>query len=264
MQNGAANPEGVSQLKSVRNFIASRVWGSDPAQKTAIGLTAQSYDKQYYKEHADDGLDYLKYAHWQKSYGAMVSEATLQSTYPDPFVVDAGCACGSVLKGFKDLSIYKKVLGVDLSSHMVELGRKHFGHLESELVAGSIASIPAESGSVSLLHSAQVLEHVPDALIDPILDEFARVLRPGGRAFLCLDALRHGETKEIYMGDPTHVNIQPVLYWTRKLQSRGLYFDIEAYNRFARSRRGPTRRDRRSFFETYPHWSAWTLIRVET
>ncbi len=209
-------------------------------------------------------MDYLKYAHWQKSYGAMVSEATLQSTYPDPFVVDAGCACGSVLKGFKDLSIYKKALGVDLSSHMVGLGRRHFGYLESELVAGSIASIPVKSGSVSLLHSAQVLEHVPDALIDPILDEFARVLRPGGRAFLCLDALRHGETKEIYMGDPTHVNIQPVLYWTRKLQSRGLYFDIEAYNRFARSRCGPTRRDRRSFFETYPHWSAWTLIRVET
>ena len=42
------------------------------------------------------------------------------------------------------------------------------------------------------------------------------------------------------MGDPTHVNIQPVLYWTQKLQRRGLYFDIEAYNRFARSRRGPT------------------------
>jgi hypothetical protein len=27
---------------------------------------------------------------------------------------------------------------------------------------------------------------------------------PAGRAFLCLDALREGETKEICMGDPTH------------------------------------------------------------
>ena len=49
-----------------------------PANTT---LTARSYDDQYYREHADAGLDYLKYDHWQKSYAAMVTEATLQSTY---------------------------------------------------------------------------------------------------------------------------------------------------------------------------------------
>jgi ubiquinone/menaquinone biosynthesis C-methylase UbiE len=153
-------------------------------------------------------------------------------------------------------------MGVDLSEHMVRLGRRHFGYRETELIAGSIAQMPAESGSATLLHSAQVLEHIPDKLVDPILDEFARVLRPGGRAFLCLDALRLGETREMYMGDPTHVNIQPVLYWTEKLQRRGLLFDIEAYNRFARSRRGPTAGDPRSFFEMYGNWSLWTLVRA--
>ena len=116
---------------------------------------------------------------------------------------------------------------------------------------------------MSLLHSAQVLEHIANELTDAILDEFARVLRIGGRAFLCLDALRDGETQDMYMGDPTHVNIQPVLYWTQKLQSRGLFFDVEAYNRFARSDRGPTRSDPRSFFDAYPFWSAWTLIRLD-
>ncbi len=144
---------------------------------------------------------------------------------------------------------------------MIEIGRKHFGYSEDELIAGSIANLPVEPGTVSLLHSAQVLEHIGDELIDPILDEIARVLRPGGRAFLCLDAMRDGEDKAIYMGDPTHVNIQPVLYWTEKLQKRGLLFDIESYNRFARSQQGPTDGDRRSFFETYPFWSMWTLIR---
>jgi len=250
-------------LQSVKEFIEKHVLRRNSAQNPKI-LTAQSYDELYFKEHADAGLNYLKYDHWQKSYAAMVTESTLQSTYADPFVVDAGCACGSILKGFKDLGIYNKVLGVDLSEHMVELGRKHFRYSAGELVAGSIASLPAKSRSVSLLHSAQVLEHIPAELVDPIVDEFARVLRPGGRAFLCLDAIRNGETREMYMGDPTHLNIQPVLYWTQKLQSRGLYFDIEAYNRFARSRSGPTRRDPRSFFETYPYWSAWTLIRVDS
>ena len=58
------------------------------------------------------------------------------------------------------------------------------------------------------------------------------------------------------------MNIQPVLYWTEKLQKRGLLFDIEAFNRFARSRRGPTAGDPRSFFEIYPYWSAWTLMKI--
>ena len=233
----------------------------DPAASTP--LTATSYNEQYYREHADAGLDYLNHGFWHQSYASMVSEATLQSAYPKPFVVDAGCACGSILMGFKNLSMYERVLGVDLSDHMIALGRRHFKYRDDELMAGSIAEIPAKSGSVSLLHSAQVLEHIPDELVDPILDEFARVLRPGGRAFLCLDAMRQGETREMYMGDPTHVNIQPVLYWTTKLQKRGLLFDIEAYNRFARSHFGPTDGDPRSFFESYPNWSAWTLIRAD-
>jgi ubiquinone/menaquinone biosynthesis C-methylase UbiE len=225
-------------------------------------LTAENFDEEYYRQHAEAGLDYLGHGYWHDSYAAMIAESTLQTTYRTPLIIDAGCACGSILKGFKDLAVFERVLGVDLSEHMVALGRSHFGFSETEIVAGSIAEMPVESGSVTLLHSAQVLEHIPDELIDTILDEFARVLRPGGRAFLCLDALRDGEAAEMYMGDPTHVNIQPVSYWTERLQKRGLLFDIEAYNRFARSRRRPTEADPRSFFETYPYWSAWTLIRL--
>jgi ubiquinone/menaquinone biosynthesis C-methylase UbiE len=245
---------------ALRDTVSKMIAKATP--RTSDLLTALSYDEQYYREHADAGLDYLSHGYWHASYAAMVTESTLQSTYANSFIVDAGCACGSTLKGFKDLLVYSRVLGVDLSEHMIKIGRKHFGYSDTELVAGSIANIPAEAQSASLVHSAQVLEHIPDELVDSILDEFSRVLRPGGRAFLCLDALREGETKEMYLGDPTHVNIQPVLYWTEKLQKRGLLFDIEAYNRFARSRHGPTRGDPRSFFETYLNWSAWTLIRA--
>jgi len=226
------------------------------------GLKSLVYNEDYYEEHKSAGLDYLGHGYWQESYAAMVTEATMQDTYTDPTFFDAGCACGSIVTGFKKTGVFKSVVGIDLSEHMVQLGREHFGLTDKEIIAGSIAEIPLESGSISLVHSAQVLEHIPDELTDAILDEFARILRPGGRAFLCLDAIRHGETKEMYMGDPTHFNIQPVMYWTRKLQDRGLYFDIEAYNRFVRSDRGPTEGDPRSFYEHYPYWSAWTLIKA--
>lgn len=234
---------------------------NDPSLKIH-GLSATEYDEQYYREHVSGGLDYLGHGYWQESYAQMVTEATLQNTYDRPFVVDAGCACGSILNGFRKEEIYEGVLGVDLSEYMIRLGRKHFGYSEAELQIGSITDIPITRGSVTLLHSAQVLEHIDDSLTDDILDEFARVLRQGGRAFICLDAIRYGENKEMYMGDPTHVNIQPLQYWTSKFQQRGLFFDVEAYNRFVRSSRGPTEGDPRSFFDHYPYWSVWTLIKL--
>jgi ubiquinone/menaquinone biosynthesis C-methylase UbiE len=225
------------------------------------GLKSLDYEQAYYEEHVAGGLDYLGHGYWQESYGHMVSEATLQADYEDPMMLDAGCAAGSILTGFKKTGVYRSVKGVDLSNHMIQIGRKHFGMSDEEMVAGSIAELPIESGSLSLVHSAQVLEHIPTELMDQIVSEFVRVLRPGGRLFLCLDAIRKGETKEMYMGDPTHVNIQPVMYWTKMLQQKGLLFDIEAYNAFVRSERGPTRGLSDNFFQHYPFWSAWTLIK---
>ena len=232
--------------------------GTPPVLKS---LKSLEFNEAYYQEHVDAGLDYLGHGYWQEQYGLMLVEATQQATYTHPVVVDAGCACGSILQGLRKTNVFSRVLGVDMAEAMITRGRKHFDYTEQELITGTIADIPIESKSVSLLHSAQVLEHIPGELTDKILDEFARVLRPGGRAFLCLDAMRAGEEKEIYMGDPTHVNIQPVFYWTEKLQRRGMLFDVEAYDRFVRSPRGPTHGDPNNFHQTYKYWSAWTLIK---
>jgi len=225
-------------------------------------LTALEYDEEYYREHVENGIDYLSHGFWQVSYSLMVSEATLQSSYDRPFVIDAGCACGSILQGFRQSGIFDRVLGIDLNSYMISIGREHFAFSERELVAGSIEDITAEDGSATLLHSQQVLEHIPENLIDAILDEFARVLRPGGRLFLCHPAIRAGETKEIYLWDPTHVNVQPINYWTKKLQKRGFCFDLEAYNKFVQSSHGPTQGIPKTFYQEYPDWNAWTLIKL--
>jgi len=106
-------------------------------------LTSRDYESNYYKEHADAGLDYLIHGSWHQSYAAMVTESTFQTSYANPFVLDAGCVCGSILKGFKDLQAFSQVFGIDLSAYMVALGRKEFGFTHEELVAGSIAKIPA-------------------------------------------------------------------------------------------------------------------------
>ncbi len=219
-----------------------------------VGLTVTEYTEAYYTEHAEKGLDYLGHGYWQEQYAKMVADGL-----ENGLVFDAGCACGSILQGFKKLG--HKVVGMDLNKHMIDLGKQEFGFLDSELMAGSIAETPLPDESVDLLHTAQVLEHIPDEYTDAILDEFVRITKKGGRIFVCLDAIKAGQTKEMYMGDPTHVNIQPTLYWTRKFAKRGLLFDTEAYNRYVNSPYGSTDGIQDNFFKSYPHWSTWTLIK---
>ncbi len=97
-------------------------------------LKVTEYTQDYYDEHKDAGLDYLGHGYWQEEYAKMVVEAC--KTPRDGFVVDAGCACGSILKGFQKLNM--RVLGVDLNDAMIGLGRTHFEYYANELVCGSI------------------------------------------------------------------------------------------------------------------------------
>jgi len=223
-------------------------------------LTSLTYDQAYYEQHKAAGLDYLWHDFWQKSYARMVSEATLQATYVKPFVVDFGCACGSILAGFRETGLYERILGIDVSEFMVDLGRKHFA-LGDSICAGSCAEIRLPRESVSLVHSMQVMEHIHEREITAILAEFLRILRPGGRAFLVLDAIKNGESAEIYQYDPTHLNIQPTLYWSTMFEKAGLRADFESYDRYARSRHGPFEGGAANYFQTYPAWSTWILIK---
>ena len=89
--------------------------------------------------------------------------------------------------------------------------------------------------------------------------EFSRIIKKTGRVFICLDAVKDGETKEMYMGDPTHVNIQPIDYWYKLFAKHGFMFDVEAYNKFVRSKYKPTADKDTNFFNEYPYWSVWIL-----
>ena len=218
-------------------------------------LKVTEYTKDYYDEHKDAGLDYLGHGYWQEEYAKMVTEAC--KTPREGFVVDAGCACGSILKGFQKQNM--RVLGVDLNEYMIGHGRTHFGFYVNELHCGSISDTPALTESVDLVHTAQVLEHIPEEHMDAILQEFSRIIKKTGRVFICLDAVKDGETKEMYMGDPTHCNIQPIEYWYRLFAKHGFMFDVEAYNKFVRSKYKPTADKDTNFFNEYPYWSVWIL-----
>lgn len=224
-------------------------------------LTSLEYDENYYDEHKKAGLDYLGYGYWQESYAEMVCEVTCQKDYQEPRFLDAGCACGSILHGFKKTEIFNNVVGIDLSQYMVELGKAHFGFTGQEIITGNISNLPVPGNQISLLHSAQVLEHLDEAIIDKVLAEFYRVVIPGGRLFLCLDAIKKGQRIEVYMNDPTHINIKPIDYWSKKFMKHGFVFDLDSYDRFIRSKKGPAKDVEVSFYHHYPKWTTFILLK---
>ena len=213
-------------------------------------------DYNYYQEGLNSGFDYLLYGYWHQSYGRAATDATLQRTYPRPFLVDAGGGCGTVLKGFVETGIYSRLMAIDLCAPMIEAGRSKFGFDHSQLVLGSIDRIPVADETVTLVHSGQVLEHLPEELVPGIFAEFYRVLCPGGRMLHNLAAVRHGEDAAIY-AHPTHINVKPSLYWAEHFAKAGFIPDFESYDRFARSPHGPAL-EGPNFYTHYANW--WTIF----
>jgi len=60
-------------------------------------LNSRGFTRAYYEEHRAAGLDYLGFGDWQRNYGRWLAESLhLKGKH----VLDVGCACGSILRGF--------------------------------------------------------------------------------------------------------------------------------------------------------------------
>lgn len=235
-------------------------------------LTATTFDQAYYEEHRDNGLDYRGHGWWQQSYARMVQQVFPARTLPVPppapagsekpatyvAVLDIGCACGSILAGFRGAGL-GPVVGVEVNPYMVDLGREDFGFSAEELRLRPGHDTGLADASVALVHSAQVFEHIAEAELPGVLTEMRRVMLPGAAAFLCLDAVKDGQTAEMYQGDPTHITLKSTAWWLALFEKHGFVFDVEAYERFARAPQTVEERGAGTFFEAYTNWSVFTL-----
>ena len=106
-------------------------------------------------------------------------------------VLDVATGTGLVLRALRDRGFTGSVTGVDLSPGMIEEARRHLP--DAALLVADAAGLPLADASfdlVTCVTGVQLFPH-PDAAIA----EWARVLRPGGRAvtatFLAFDPSRH-------------------------------------------------------------------------
>ncbi len=106
----------------------------------------------------------------------------------DKHVLDFGCGAGG-LSLFLLEQRPKRIIGVDLDDSYLQVGRRDLGRMggppqgvEVEFRVGDTRGIPVEDHSFDTLIAFDCMEHIMEP--EPILDEWRRVLRPGGRVMI--------------------------------------------------------------------------------
>jgi SAM-dependent methyltransferase len=91
--------------------------------------------------------------------------------------LDVGCGTGRFLNDWQTAASAEHWVGIDLFPNAITLARDR---CQASLSAASAAALPFRAGSFAAIHCADVLQHMSLADCKKALDEFARVLAPGG------------------------------------------------------------------------------------
>ncbi len=99
-------------------------------------------------------------------------------------VLEAGCGIGT--DGARFAAAGAAYTGLDRSPTALDLARRRFAldGLTGEFVAGSVTRLPFPDQTFDLVFSHGVVHHVPDTA--RAVQEFSRVLKPGGTALVML------------------------------------------------------------------------------
>ena len=102
----------------------------------------------------------------------------LDGLSPGSRVLDAGCGGGKpVLRRLTSQS--QQAIGLDFSAEQLEIATSNAP--KAELLRGDMTRIPVTDGCLDAVFAYHSLIHIPSDEHQTVIDEFARVLRPGGQ-----------------------------------------------------------------------------------
>jgi len=120
-------------------------------------------------------------------------------------VLDIGCAKGYLVEALRAEGVPQAV-GIDVSWYAIAHAEPTMrGHL---LVGNLTQGLPVATATCDMVTAMDLFEHVADPI--PALREIDRVLRKDGKAYLKICHPRHPNATR----DPSHINVQPLAYWT--------------------------------------------------
>lgn len=130
---------------------------------------------------------------------------------PSGTFLDFGCGVGRISRVLRRR--FENGYGVDISPKMVELARTYVDGVE--FIANQTDSLAGfDDASVEFVYSHIVLQHIPNEYQPRYIDEFLRVLRPGGLAVfqVPIDIVNPQKTRT------------PLAYRVKQTVKRGLPF----------------------------------------
>lgn len=126
---------------------------------------------------------YGKVAVLQREVETRLLESALDLPVAPARILDVGCGPGRALALLSRRYRQSQVVGIDLAVPMLKAARKAGGFWRAlPVVCADAAALPLPDASVDLLFSSLCLQWLDD--LPAALDEFRRVLRPGGRLLL--------------------------------------------------------------------------------
>lgn len=167
------------------------------------------YDRDYFEARTRQSLPHVREVVYPLA--ERTARHLCRRCRPDR-VLDLGCAKGFLVEAFRAQGV-ATVFGADISLYAVSQGA---AAVRGRLVVADLqGGLPLSSASCDLVTALDVFEHLPDPA--PALGEIRRVLREGGRAYLKICHPHHPNARR----DPSHVNVQPLVYWRRAFRRAG-------------------------------------------
>ncbi len=113
--------------------------------------------------------------------GTEILASFLEDLDPGSRILDVGCGTGVPI--LASLAANHAAIGLDIAGEPIRLAQERVP--AAELLQGDMVSLPIATDACDAVVAFWSLIHVPLAEHQPALEEFARIIRPGGRALLC-------------------------------------------------------------------------------
>lgn len=170
----------------------------------------------------------LQYFHWRNSQYFSYIELMPVSGQDNKVILDYGCGPGNDLVGFGVYSKPARIIAADISMTSLNeaKARVNLHHIPVEFfhIEEKSNIIPLDTSSVDYIHCSGVLHHLNEESLYNALEEFKRILKPGGTGRIM-----------VYNYDSLWVHLY-VAY--QKMIVEGLYSNLAIREAFAKTTDG--------------------------